>query len=59
MDARVAALLVALVFLLLFGYLTVRVILSSGLDVLSGASVIVLAVLGFGILGALFHRPGQ
>lgn len=59
MDARVAALLVALAFLLLFGYLTVRVIVADGLDVLSAASVIVLAVLGFGILGALVRRPPQ
>jgi hypothetical protein len=47
----VAALAFALI--LFLAYLTVRVTITDGFDVLTVISLIVLAVLGFGVLGAL------
>jgi hypothetical protein len=46
-------LVLALALIAFFAYLTVRVIMKDGFDVLVLLSLIVLAVLGFGVLGAL------
>jgi hypothetical protein len=46
-------LLLALALILFLAYLTVRVIINDGFDVLVLISLIVLAILGFGVLGAL------
>jgi hypothetical protein len=46
-------LVLALVLILFLAYLTVKVMISDGFDVLVLVSLIVLAVLGFGVLGAL------
>ncbi len=43
----------AFALILFLAYLTVRVMISDGFDVLVLISLIVLAVLGFGVLGAL------
>jgi hypothetical protein len=56
---RTAITLGALVFCCVFGFLTVYVILTSGLDVLTGLSLIVLALMTFGILGALTEPPDK
>jgi hypothetical protein len=48
-----AVLVLALLLIAFIAYLTVRVIASEGWDPLAVISVIVLAVLGFGVLGAL------
>jgi predicted neutral ceramidase superfamily lipid hydrolase len=48
-----AVLLLALALILFLAYLTVRVIINDGFDVLVLISLIVLAILGFGVLGAL------
>jgi hypothetical protein len=53
MMVRDVVLAVALVFIAAFAFLTLRVLFTEGLDVLVAASLIVLALLGFGILGAL------
>ena len=48
--------LVALVFICALGFATVYVMLESGPDVLTGISAVVVALLAFGILGALTER---
>jgi len=55
---RTAITAIALVFTCALGFMTVYVILDSGPDVLTGLSVIVVALLAFGILGAL-TEPGD
>ena len=44
---------IALVLIVFLAYLTVRVIISDGFDVLVLISLVLLAILGFGVLGAL------
>ena len=56
---RSAITLGALAFCCIFGFLTVYVIITSGPDVLSVLSLIVLALLGFGVLGALTEPPDK
>ena len=51
--ARDVVLAVALVFVAGFAFLTFRVLFTEGIDILVVASLVVLALLGFGILGAL------
>jgi hypothetical protein len=46
-------LVLALALIAFLAYLTVRVIIDDGFDVLVGISLIVLVILGFGVLGAL------
>ena len=53
MRTTQAVLVLALVLIAFLAYLTVRVMISDGFDVLVGISLIVLAILGFGVLGAL------
>jgi hypothetical protein len=50
---RDVVLAVALIFIAAFAFLTLRVLFTEGLDILVVASLVVLALLGFGILGAL------
>jgi hypothetical protein len=51
--------LVALVFVCAFGFMTLYVLLRSGPDLLTGLSLIVLALMAFGILGALTEPPDK
>ena len=53
MMVRDVVLAVALVFIAAFAFLTLRVLFTQGLDILVVASLVVLALMGFGILGAL------
>ncbi|MBA3301238.1 MAG: hypothetical protein H0T15_05160 [Thermoleophilaceae bacterium] len=53
MTGRTAALLAALALICLLAYLTVRVFVESGFDLLVGVALLVLALFGFGVLGAL------
>jgi hypothetical protein len=48
-----AVLVLALALIAFLAYLTVRVMINDGFDVLVAISLIVLAILGFGVLGAL------
>jgi hypothetical protein len=48
-----AVLIMALALIAFLAYLTVRVMINDGFDVLVLLSLIVLAILGFGVLGAL------
>jgi hypothetical protein len=57
MDVRQLILGVVLVFILGLGFLTIEVAVTEGIDVLSGLSLLVLALFGFGIVGALRHPP--
>jgi hypothetical protein len=54
---RNVALFSALAFIVLLAFLTASVIARDGLDVLSAISLLVLAMLGFGIVGALLNPP--
>jgi len=51
--------LIALVFVCALGFGTVYVMLRSGPDLLTGLSLIVLALMAFGILGALTEPPDK
>jgi hypothetical protein len=59
MQVRTVILVVALVFIALFAYLTLRVLITHGPDPLSALSLLVLALLGFGIVGALRNPPPE
>jgi hypothetical protein len=56
---RSAITIVALVFVCGFGFMTLYVMLRSGPDLLTGLSLIVLALMAFGILGALTEPPDK
>jgi len=56
---RSAITVVALIFVYAFGFLTLYVMLRSGPDLLTGLSLIVLALMAFGILGALTEPPDK
>ena len=53
MRATQAVLILAAALIAFLAYLTVKVMISDGFDVLVGISLVVLAILGFGVLGAL------
>ena len=53
MRTTQAVLVLALVLIAFLAYLTVRVMINEGIDVLVVISLIVLGILGFGVLGAL------
>ena len=57
MNARNFALLAALLMIGLLAFLTLSVALEHGVDVLVVLSLIILAMLGFGVLGALTTPP--
>jgi hypothetical protein len=57
MNARGFVLAGVLVLICLLGALTVAVIVSHGLDILVIVSLLILALLGFGVLGALTTPP--
>jgi hypothetical protein len=56
---RSAITVVALVFICAFGFATIYVMLQHGPDLLTGLSLIVLALMAFGILGALTEPPDK
>lgn len=59
MDSRRAVLAAALVFIGVLAYLTVSVLVREGPDVLVLLSLLILALLGFGIVGALREPPPE
>ena len=59
MNGRTAALLASLSLIGLLAYLTIRVVLDDGFTPLVGLSVLILALLGFGVLGALTAPPEE
>jgi hypothetical protein len=56
---RTAVTVGALLFCCVFGFLTIYVMLTSGPDVLTVFSFIVLALFAFGIIGALTEPPDK
>jgi hypothetical protein len=57
MELRQLILGIVLVFIVGLGALTIQVAATEGFDVLSALSLLVLALFGFGIVGALRHPP--
>jgi quinol-cytochrome oxidoreductase complex cytochrome b subunit len=54
---RTAILAIVLVFIVAFAGLTIHAVAQSGPDALTVLSLLVLALLGFGVVGALRHPP--
>ena len=57
MTARTAVLLAALALIGLLTFLTLDVLLREGVDILVLTSLFILALFGFGVLGALTNPP--
>jgi hypothetical protein len=57
MEVRQLILGIVLVFIVALGFLTIQVAVNEGFDVLTALSLLVLALFGFGIVGALRHPP--
>jgi hypothetical protein len=57
MDTRKIVLGVVLLFIVALGGLTIQVTLDEGVSILTVLSLLVLALFGFGIVGALLHPP--
>ena len=56
---RTTILAAALIFIALLGAMTINVLARQGPDILVAASLLVLALFGFGIVGALRHPPDE
>lgn len=59
MARRNTALIATLAFVGLLAGLTIDVIVRTGFDILVLASLVVLALIGFGVVGALLHRSEE
>jgi hypothetical protein len=59
MSARTLALGGSLVIIGLLGFLTISVAVEHGVDVLVLVSLLILALLGFGVIGALTTPPDK
>ncbi len=58
-SARTVVLVIVLVFIVGFGYLTLSAIASGGFDVLSAISLLIIALFLFGAVGALLRPPPE
>jgi hypothetical protein len=58
-PVRTTVLAVTLVFVVGLAALTIHAAVDGGVDVLTAFSLLVLAMLGFGIVGALRQPPGE
>ncbi len=56
---RQLVLLVVLVAITGLAYLTLKAVADGGFDILTVLSLLVLALFGFGIVGALLHPPEE
>jgi hypothetical protein len=59
MSGRTAALVATLAFVGMLAVLTIDVAVRTGVDVLVIVALVVLAMIGYGVLGALRHRPEE
>ncbi len=59
MKGRNVALVGTLAFVALLGVLTLDVMVREGIDVLVVVSLAILAMVGFGVIGALLNPPGE
>jgi hypothetical protein len=50
---------VVVVFVILFGAMTIDVVARTGFDVITALALVVLALVGFGIIGALRNPPNE
>jgi hypothetical protein len=57
MDSRGFVLVASLVLICLLGFLTLMVAFENGVDILVIVSFVILAMLGFGVIGALTSPP--
>ena len=57
METRKIVLGVVLVFVVAMGGLTIQVAIDDGFDVLTALSLLVVALFGIGVVGALRHPP--
>ncbi len=57
MSGRTVALVGTLAMVALLGVLTIDVMLRTGFDVLVAISLVIVGMIGFGVLGALFNPP--
>jgi formate hydrogenlyase subunit 4 len=57
MTARTAALIATLALIALLTVLTIDVMIENGIDILVVLSLLVLAMFGFGVVGALTNPP--
>ena len=55
--ARTLVLIASIAIIGLLAFLTIKVAVEEGIDILVVLSLVVLALLGFGVLGALASRP--
>ena len=56
---REPILVIALVFIALLAALTIHALVQGGPDILTVLSLLVLALFGFGVVGALRHPPDE
>jgi VIT1/CCC1 family predicted Fe2+/Mn2+ transporter len=56
---RQAILAIVLVFIALLAALTIHALIQGGPDILTVLSLLVLAMFGFGVVGALRHPPDE
>ena len=59
MNQRTLALVGSLAIICLLGFLTISVAIEHGVDVLVLVSLLILALLGFGVIGALTTPPDK
>ena len=59
MPGRTAALVATLALIGLLGYLTLNVMIREGFDILVATSLLILALFGFGVVGALINPPKE
>lgn len=57
MSGRTVALVGTLAMVALLGLLTIDVMVRTGFDVLVAISLVIVGMIGFGVLGALFNPP--
>jgi hypothetical protein len=58
-DLRAALLVVGMLFCALFALMTLSVVAESGIDVLSATAFLIIALVLFGLFGALRNPPGR
>lgn len=59
MPGRTAALVATLALIALLGALTLDVMIRDGFDILVATSLLILALFGFGVVGALMNPPEE
>lgn len=59
MTARTAVLVACAALIAVLGFLTLTVLIRNGIDILVVTSLVILALFGFGVLGALTKPPDE